>query len=76
MWVRVLVAAYAISEVAVGKGDAAMAVAQDFLAAVEEHDLDRAWSLVYPPNRAGRFGDDPVTFDALVGQIDLATIDW
>jgi len=56
--------------------DEAIGLAEEFLSAVKAHDTDRAWSLVYPPNRTARFEDDQGRFDAIVGQIDLSSVAW
>ncbi len=59
-----------------GSKDEAIGLAGEFLSAVKVHDMDRAWSLVYPPNRAARFEDDRGRFDAIVEQIDLSGVAW
>ena len=41
-----------------GTRDEAIGLAEEFLSAVKAQDTDRAWSLVYPPNRSARFEDD------------------
>lgn len=64
------------SEAQGGSKDEAIGLAEEFLSAVKVHDMDRAWSLVYPPNRAARFEDDRGRFDAIVEQIDLSGVAW
>ena len=59
-----------------GSPDDAMRIADRFLAAVKAGDTDAAWSLVYPPNREARFGDDRASFDTIVNGIDLAGLTW
>ena len=64
------------SEAQGGSKDEAIGLAEEFLSAVKGHDTDRAWSLVYPPNRSARFEDDQRRFDAIVEQIDLSGVAW
>ena len=64
------------SETQGGSKDEAIGLAEEFLSAVKAHDTDRAWSLVYPPNRSARFEDDQDRFDAIVEQIDLSGVAW
>ena len=59
-----------------GSREEAMGLADEFLSAVKDNDADRAWSLVYPPNRTARFEDDRSRFDAIVQQIDLSNAVW
>jgi hypothetical protein len=72
----ILLAACNGAEVAGGSPNDAMAIADDFLAALKAHDTDAAWSLVYPGNRGARFNDDRTAFDALVRRIDLSGVSW
>lgn len=59
-----------------GSPSDAMAIADDFLTAIEAHETDTAWSLLYPPNRTARFTDDRKAFDDLVEDIELASDSW
>ena len=72
----ILVAACNGAEDVGGTPEDAMAIADAFLAALEAHDADAAWSLLYPPNREGLFGDDRAGFDALVARVDLSAASW
>jgi len=59
-----------------GSREEAVGLAEEFLSAVKDNDLGRAWSLVYLPNRTARFEDDRSRFDAVVKQIDLSSVVW
>lgn len=59
-----------------GSPSDAVAIADDFLTAIEANDTDTAWSLLYPANRNVAFGDDRLRFDDLVADIDLSGVDW
>ena len=59
-----------------GSKDEAIGLAEEFLSAIKVHDMDRAWSLVSPPNRRAPFEYDQGRFDAIVEQIDLSSVAW
>jgi hypothetical protein len=72
----VLLAGCDAGEAVGGSPADAMRIADRFLAAVKAHDADAAWSLVYPPNRQARFGDNRGSFDMTVKAIDLSGVTW
>lgn len=71
-----LLAGCDVGESVGGSPDEAKRVAAEFLTAVEAGDADRAWSLVYAPNRSARFNDDRAMFDATLDGIDLSGVAW
>ena len=71
----VLVAGCDLGETVGGNEREAIDLATSFMTALENRDAEKAWSLVYPPNRIGRF-DSREPFDRLVERIDLSNVEW